>query len=76
MAEARVNLVSRAVTWLQRAFLAAVAGWHVGSGGEPFAVGSVSGGRRRDSAFLKRRERRDARPRISAIARRRLAFRI
>ncbi|KAK1536987.1 uncharacterized protein CCOS01_02307 [Colletotrichum costaricense] len=28
------------------------------------------------SAFLKRRERRDARPRISAIARRRPAFRI
>ncbi|KAK1466737.1 hypothetical protein CMEL01_10730 [Colletotrichum melonis] len=47
MAEARVNLVPRAVTWLQRAFLAAVAGWHVGSGSEPFAVGSVSGGRRR-----------------------------
>lgn len=47
MAEARVKLVSRAVTWLQRAYLAAAAGWHVDSGGEPLAVGSVSGGRRR-----------------------------
>ncbi|KXH37216.1 hypothetical protein CNYM01_09081 [Colletotrichum nymphaeae SA-01] len=44
MAEARVKLVSRAVTWLQRAYLAAAAGWHVDSGGEPLAVGSVSGG--------------------------------
>lgn len=43
----QVKLVSRAVTWLQRAYLTAVTGWHVGSGGEPFAVGSVSGDRRR-----------------------------
>ncbi|KXH54396.1 hypothetical protein CSAL01_04735 [Colletotrichum salicis] len=71
MAEAPGQAAVSRCHMAQRAYLAAVTGWYAGSGGEPSPSVAFPGAAAAGSAGLKHRERRDARPRISAISRRR-----